>query len=101
MDKNRSAEPGMPWIKNLAPVGNVGVLAFTCTTPSGPIPRLISERRAKHVEPAWKRKKQHEIQTRYTLKTLQSCPKNGTISRPHHRIVSPYTSGNDASDGLG
>jgi hypothetical protein len=31
MDIDQPAEPGMPWIKNLAPVGNVGVLASSCT----------------------------------------------------------------------
>ena len=37
MDINRSAKPRMPAIKNLAPVVNVGVLAFNCTTPSAHI----------------------------------------------------------------
>lgn len=32
VDKNRLARPRVPWIKHLAPVGNVGVLAFSCTT---------------------------------------------------------------------
>ena len=27
----------MPWIKNLAHIDNVGVLAFSCTTPNDPI----------------------------------------------------------------
>ena len=32
MDINRSAEPRVPWIKHITPFGNVGVLAFSCTT---------------------------------------------------------------------
>uniref|UniRef100_UPI002601DCDB hypothetical protein n=1 Tax=uncultured Ruegeria sp. TaxID=259304 RepID=UPI002601DCDB len=32
MDINRPAKPRMPSVKNLAPVGNVGVLTFSCTT---------------------------------------------------------------------
>jgi len=32
MDINRSAKPRVPAIKNLAPVVNVGVLTFSCTT---------------------------------------------------------------------
>jgi hypothetical protein len=31
---NRSTKPRMPPIKNLAPLANVGVLAFSCTTSS-------------------------------------------------------------------
>jgi hypothetical protein len=42
MDIDRSAEPGMPWIKNLAPVGNVGVLAFSCTTENAHTPLLAA-----------------------------------------------------------
>jgi len=32
MGINRSAKPRVPSIKNLTPVDNVGVLAFSCTT---------------------------------------------------------------------
>lgn len=40
MDINRPAKPRVPSIKNLAQVGNVGVLAFSCTTANAPTPRL-------------------------------------------------------------
>jgi hypothetical protein len=32
MDMNKSTKPGMPSIKNLAALSNVGVLTFSCTT---------------------------------------------------------------------
>lgn len=35
IDTNRSAKPGVPSINDLAPIDSVGVLAFSCTTPSG------------------------------------------------------------------
>lgn len=60
MDVNRSTKPGVPSIKNLAALGNVGVLAFSCITPSGPIAPLRAERRTTHTGPIWKSKKQHE-----------------------------------------
>ncbi len=43
MDINRSAKPRVPAIKNLAPVVNVGVLTFSCTTPVVRIHRLTAE----------------------------------------------------------
>ena len=50
MDIDRSAEPGMPRIKNLALVSNVGVLAFSCTMPSGRIRRSETRRHCKRAE---------------------------------------------------
>jgi hypothetical protein len=35
MDMNKSTKPGMPSIKNLAALSNVGVLTFSCTTQDG------------------------------------------------------------------
>jgi hypothetical protein len=45
MHIDRSAEPGVPGIKNLAPVGNVGVLTFNCTTAAARIYRLTGKPR--------------------------------------------------------
>jgi hypothetical protein len=44
MDITRSAKPRVPSIKNLAPVDNVGVLAFRCTTAEGLTCRLTAKR---------------------------------------------------------
>jgi hypothetical protein len=40
MDIKRSAKPRVPSIKDLAPVDNVGVLAFGCTITSDPTPPM-------------------------------------------------------------
>jgi len=44
MNINRPTEPRMPSIKNLAPVGNVGVLAFSCTTTNAHTQPLLADR---------------------------------------------------------
>ncbi len=47
MDKNGSAEPRVPRIKNLAPCGNVGVLAFGGTTRNGYTARSATKPRSR------------------------------------------------------
>ena len=60
VDKNRLARPRVPWIKHLAPVGNMGVLAFSCTTPNALILPLSTKRRRRHIGAVETRNWRHE-----------------------------------------
>ena len=53
LEIDRSAEPGRPWIKNLAPVGNLHVLAFICTTRADPI--LQQDQNLQSTDQGWSR----------------------------------------------
>ena len=56
MDINRSAKPRVPSIKNLAPIDNVGVLAFSCTTAVGPTHRLTGKPPIRPTSTRWRQK---------------------------------------------
>jgi hypothetical protein len=60
MDMNQSAKPRMPSIKNLAALDNVGVLACSCTTPSGLTRPSTNHHQTTHSSRPNQRKEQHE-----------------------------------------
>ena len=53
MDMNKSTKPGMPSIKNLAALSNVGVLTFSCTTSTDRTARTTERRLTKRSEKSY------------------------------------------------
>ena len=100
MDIDRSAEPGMPWVKKLAPVGNVGVLAFSCTPMSDPTARSGTTSRLPRTIPMASPARQRERAGKIQLPAVQGWGAMHRLNRLSVSMREPQGAGQAASPSM-